>query len=94
MTAKEWGRLVQADRPLSFSCLRFVSCLLLNSPGWIYNTGPRQIGCTGRTPEIRAAELSKASAVPEPFVVAWAAAVTDHKAVESIVHFRLKRCRP
>ena len=42
MTAKEWGRLVQADRPLSFSCLRFVSCLLLDSPGWIYNTGPRQ----------------------------------------------------
>lgn len=70
------------------------------NPGWVYVlTNPAipgrvKIGCTGRTPEIRAAELSKASAVPEPFAVAWAAAVTDHKAVESIVHFRLKRCRP
>ena len=70
------------------------------SPGWVYVlTNPAipgrvKIGCTARTPEIRAAELSKASAVPEPFAVAWAAAVTDHKAVERIVHSRLKRCRP
>jgi T5orf172 domain len=68
--------------------------------GWVYVlTNPAipgrvKIGCTARTPETRAAELSKASAVPEPFAVAWAAAVTDHKAVESIVHFRLKRCCP
>ena len=70
------------------------------NPGWVYVlTNPAipgrvKIGCTGRTSEIRATELSKASAVPEPFAVAWAAAVTDHKVVESIVHFRLQRCRP
>lgn len=71
-----------------------------HSPGWVYVlTNPAipcrvKIGCTGRTPEIRAAELSKSTASAEPFAVAWAAAVTDHKAVESIVRDRLNRCRP
>jgi T5orf172 domain len=90
--------------PICYSCLslnlKFVFMPRSTRPGWVYVlTNPAipgrvKIGCTGRTPEIRALELSKASAVPEPFAVAWAAAVTDHKAVESIVHSRLKRCRP
>ncbi|MGA9865426.1 MAG: GIY-YIG nuclease family protein [Acetobacteraceae bacterium] len=70
------------------------------SPGWVYvltnpaMPGRVKIGCTSRTPEVRAARLSDKTAVPEPFAVAWAAAVTDHRAVESIVHDRLGRCRP
>lgn len=52
-----------------------------------------KVGCTGRTPEIRAAELTASTGVPAPFVVAWAAEVTDHARVESLVHAGLQRYR-
>ena len=61
-------------------------------PGWVYIlTNPAfphmvKIGLTTRTPTERAAELTNASGVPLPFSVAWARAVRDCAAVESIVH--------
>ena len=81
MAAKEWGRCSVRRSGLSVVGVAVPS----RSPGWVYVlTNPAipgrvKIGCTSRTPEIRAAELSKASAVPEPFAVAWAAAVTEIK---------------
>lgn len=68
--------------------------------GWVYVlTNPAfpglvKIGHTGRTPEVRAAELSAGTGIPAPFVVAWAHQVTDHEALEGIVHDRLSDCRP
>jgi hypothetical protein len=53
-----------------------------------------KIGHTGRTPQIRAAELSAATGLPAPFTVAWSHQVTDHAALEAIVHARLGNCRP
>jgi hypothetical protein len=67
--------------------------------GWVYIlTNPAmpglvKIGHTARRPERRAAELTAATGVPAPFVVAWAHPVADHEALEGIVHDRLARCR-
>lgn len=69
-----------------------------SSSGWVYiltnQAYPRllKIGCTGRTPETRARELST-TGVPYPFAVAWAAPVTDYGRCESLVHARLDRLR-
>jgi hypothetical protein len=62
------------------------------APGWVYIlTNPAmpkmvKIGLTTRTPKERAAELSSATGVPLPFVVAWARAVSDCDFVEKAVH--------
>ncbi len=62
------------------------------SPGWVYiltneaMPGLVKIGLTTRTPKERAAELSSATGVPLPFVVAWARAVSDCATVEKAVH--------
>lgn len=67
--------------------------------GWVYIlTNPAmpglvKIGHTARRPERRAAELTAATGVPAPFVVAWAHPVADHEALESIVHSQLARSR-
>ena len=45
-----------------------------------------KIGLTGRNPHARAAELTRASGVPAPFVIAWCRAVSDCAGVESAVH--------
>ena len=61
-------------------------------PGWVYiltneaMPGMVKIGLTTRTPKERAAELSGATGVPLPFVVAWARAVSDCDHVERAVH--------
>ena len=61
-------------------------------PGWVYvltNTampGLVKIGMTGRNPQVRAAELTAATGVPAPFVIAWSRAVSDCVAVEASVH--------
>ena len=61
-------------------------------PGWVYiltneaMPGMVKIGLTTRTPKERAAELSGATGVPLPFVVAWARAVSDCAYVEKAVH--------
>lgn len=61
-------------------------------PGWVYiltneaMPGMVKIGLTTRTPKERAAELSGATGVPLPFVVAWARAVSDCDYVEKAVH--------
>lgn len=52
-----------------------------------------KIGCTGRSPAVRARELTASTGVPAPFVVAWAAPVIDHAATEKLVHARLDRLR-
>jgi hypothetical protein len=63
-----------------------------SKPGWVYvltnaaMPGMVKIGLTTRTPKERAAELSAASGVPLPFVVAWARAVSDCAYVETAVH--------
>ena len=68
--------------------------------GWVYVlTNPAmhglvKIGCTGRTPEDRARELSGATGVPAPFVVAWAWPVSDWHTVEGLTHDKLGLCRP
>jgi hypothetical protein len=67
--------------------------------GWVYvltnpaMSGLVKIGCTERTPEIRARELSGATGVPQAFVVAWAWPVADWKAVERITHNKLGKLR-
>jgi hypothetical protein len=74
----------------------------LNAPrlGWVYvMTNPAmpglvKIGCTGRTPEERAAELSRSTGVPARYVVAWAWPVTDWQQVERLCHTRLEKLRP
>ena len=45
-----------------------------------------KIGLTTKTPKERAAELSSATGVPLPFVVAWARAVSDCDYVEKPGH--------
>lgn len=45
-----------------------------------------KIGLTDRDPQTRAAELTRASGVPSPFVIAWCRAVSDCAGVESAVH--------
>ena len=68
--------------------------------GWVYVlTNPAfpglvKIGCTGRSPHDRARELSSATGVPFPYVVAWACPVADWRAVEARTHGKLHRCRP
>jgi hypothetical protein len=52
-----------------------------------------KIGHTDRHPDRRAAELTAATGVPAPFVVAWAHPVIDHEALEGIVHGELAACR-
>jgi hypothetical protein len=63
-----------------------------SKPGWVYiltneaMPGMVKIGLTTKTPKERAAELSSATGVPLPFVVAWARAVSDCDYVERVVH--------
>ena len=45
-----------------------------------------KIGLTDRNPQVRAAELTRATGVPAPFVIAWCRAVSDCAGVESTVH--------
>lgn len=45
-----------------------------------------KIGLTNRNPHARAAELTRATGVPAPFVIAWCRAVSDCAGVESAVH--------
>jgi len=52
-----------------------------------------KIGMTTRTPDERARELSQATAVPSPFMVAYAEEVPDARAAESMIHERLARFR-
>jgi T5orf172 domain len=60
--------------------------------GWVYVlTNPAmpglvKIGLTTRNPSARAAELTAATGVPAPFVIAWCRAVSDCAFVESAVH--------
>ena len=62
------------------------------APGWVYIlTNPAmpglvKIGLTTRSLTERAAELTAATGVPVPFVVAWGRAVSDCAAVEGTVH--------
>ena len=62
------------------------------SPGWVYiltneaMPGLVKIGLTTRTPKERAAELSRATGVLLPYVVAWARPVSDCAYVEKAVH--------
>ena len=64
----------------------------LPSPGWVYIlTNPAmpglvKIGLTTRNPSARSAELTAATGVPLPFVIAWSRAVSDCAYVESAVH--------
>ena len=68
--------------------------------GWVYVlTNPAfpglvKIGCTSRTPEDRARELSSGTGVPARYVVAWACPVTDWQGVEARTHGKLHACRP
>jgi hypothetical protein len=61
-------------------------------PGWVYvltnsaMPGLVKIGLTTRNPTIRASELTAATGVPAPFVIAWCRAVSDCAYVESAVH--------
>ena len=61
-------------------------------PGWVYIlTNPAlpgmvKVGLTTRSLTERAGELTAASGVPLPFVVAWGRAVTDCAFVEKAVH--------
>jgi hypothetical protein len=63
-----------------------------STPGWVYIlTNPAlpgmvKVGLTTRSLTERAAELTAASGVPLPFVVAWGRAVTDCAYVEKAVH--------
>ena len=69
-----------------------------NQAGFVYVLTNRampgivKVGCTGRDPIIRARELSSTSA-PAPFVVAWAARVSDFSAVERAAHRALAEWR-
>lgn len=45
-----------------------------------------KIGLTNRNPQARAAELTRATGVPAPFVIAWCRAVSDCAGVETAVH--------
>lgn len=62
------------------------------SPGWVYIlTNPSmpglvKVGLTTRALDARAAELTAATGVPTPFVVAWGRAVSDCAYVEAAVH--------
>lgn len=49
-----------------------------------------KIGLTTRTPSARADELTGATGVPAPFVVAWGRAVSDCAFVENAVHRMLQ----
>ena len=62
------------------------------APGWVYIlTNPAmpglvKIGLTTRSLTERAAELTAATGVPVPFVVAWGRAVSNCASVERTVH--------
>ena len=62
------------------------------SCGWVYvltnsaMPGLVKIGLTTRNPRDRAAELTAATGVPAPFVIAWCRAATDCAYVEAAVH--------
>lgn len=64
--------------------------------GWVYIlTNPAmpglvKIGLTTRSPTERMAELTKATGVPEPFVMVWNRAVRDCGQVEETAHRMLK----
>jgi hypothetical protein len=47
-----------------------------------------KVGCTTRSPEARAAELSRSTGVPIPYEVAYAISVADCRAVEQQFHRR------
>lgn len=65
---------------------------IIAAPGWVYIlTNPSmpglvKIGLTTRALSARAAELTAATGVPTPFVIAWGRAVSDCAAVETAVH--------
>lgn len=50
-----------------------------------------KIGRTSRTPEERAQELSAATGVPQPFIVAYESLVSDGVVAESLIHAELSR---
>jgi TPR repeat protein len=50
-----------------------------------------KIGRTSRTPEERAQELSAATGVPQPFLVAYESLVSDGVVAESLIHAELSR---
>lgn len=60
--------------------------------GWVYIlTNPSmpglvKIGFTVRNPSVRASELTRATGVPAPFIIAWCRAVSDCASVEAAVH--------
>lgn len=56
-------------------------------PNWI------KIGCTSKPPHERMRELSAASGVPIPFVLAYSRKVNDPFSVESWLHEKLDHCR-
>jgi len=65
--------------------------------GWVYmllnssTPGLAKVGCTTRPPAERAAELSAATGVAAPFVVAFEQAFADCHAAERLVHAELDR---
>lgn len=56
--------------------------------------GLLKIGMTVRTPEERAAEVSRGTGVPSPFMVAYSEKVPDCFEAERLIHRRLDRFRP
>lgn len=52
-----------------------------------------KVGKTTKDPERRARDLSTGSGVPAPYVVAWAALVTDCHEVERLIHQELAHAR-
>ena len=72
-----------------------------STPGWVYiftnesMPGLVKIGLTTGKPVARAKQLTAATGVPLPFVVAWQRAVKDCRYVEGVVHRMLddKRVR-
>lgn len=59
----------------------------------IYMPDLVKIGCTERSPHLRAEELSKGTGIPAPFDVVCYIEVTDHQAVERRMHEWLKAHR-
>lgn len=52
-----------------------------------------KIGCTERSPHLRAEEISKGTGIPAPFDVVCYIEVTDHQAVERRMHRWLEKFR-
>lgn len=52
-----------------------------------------KVGSTTRQPRVRAAELSRGTAVPTPYEVAYSEWVTDSKSAERRIHWRLNSTR-